>query len=168
MFERSVIHILAHIEFVEADSAVMGERNILCVNEIAVHRCGPGILQFHMPEPGSCGFREDQVHSKYYFAPSTASYHSSRCELIGSGAARAEQGNRLRGLAHAAQIQICEAALDFASEKEIDHDIPIIHAPNGSVGIEFDAQARRTGGAKGKGGTFLNGHDSECYFFVGK
>ena len=53
-----------------------------------------------------------------------------------------------------AQIDVRGTTVGLVPEKQIEHDVPVIDPPDGAVGIQFETQAGRTGGAEGKCGGF--------------
>ncbi len=125
----------------------MSEHNILGVDEIAGDAGRTGILQFHLPEPRGRGPCKHKTQAEINGAPLPASEHAAFVGGVRCRTTRPEQRDRFHSILKAAQMNICQPALHLVSEKQIEHDVAMIHAPDGAVGVQLDADSRRAGDA---------------------
>ncbi len=125
----------------------MSEPNILGVDKIAGDAGRTGILQFHVPEPHGRGLCNHETQAESNRAPLPASEHAAFVGGVRCGTPRPEQRDRFHSILQAPQMNICQPAIHLVSEKQIEHDVAMIHAPNGAVGVQLDADPRRAGDA---------------------
>ena len=88
MLDRRMVHVLAHIEFIEPHRAVVGDADVLGVDQIAGDRFGPGVFEFHVPEPRLGRLRQHQSQAESKIAPRAAGDHAVPASLIRGRAAR--------------------------------------------------------------------------------
>ncbi len=100
-----------------------------------------------MPEPRGCLLGEHQRDGVADAEPGAGadqrSVRAGRLESRRAGGA--EQRYPLQRLRMTPQIQVGRAAFELVAEEEADAHIAAIEAANGTVGVDFEIQARATG-----------------------
>jgi hypothetical protein len=143
--QRRVVEILAREVFAGADEVVVGEPEILAVDDIDRQRLRVAIAQRHVPEPGCAVAREAQADTIAHALPHTAHGKAIVPLFEARGAARPEQRGRRRTAAETAQVEIARPAFHGVAAKQVEHQRFVIDARHRGVGVDGEAQSGGVG-----------------------
>ncbi len=138
--QRGVVEVLADVVLVEAHRAVMGQGQVLCVDQVQGGHGIAGIFQGHMPEPGRRRLRQDQRDGEANVLPGAGQRQTLAVKTHLRWTARAEQGDGLGHRAKPAEIQVRRTALYLVAQEQIDNNVLVIETADGAVVIHLHPQ----------------------------
>ena len=148
--ERRVIEVLADVVLVLTNGAVVGEREVLGVDQVDRQRPAADVLERDMPEPRGRVLREPQRHLEADVAPGSARREAVLADPEAGAAGGTEQRDRVAASVAPAQIEVGRPPLDFVARKQIHDDVAMIDAPERTVAVDLHAQAGCAGEADGR------------------
>ncbi len=140
-----VIEVLADVVLVQPHRAVVGQRNVLCVDQIDPACLACGVLQRDMPEPRRRRPGQHQRHAKAQARPLAGDLDAVPARADSARAAGPEQRRPFDAGAMAAQIEVGRTALELVAEKGVDHHVAVIDASDGAVPVHLHDQPRWAG-----------------------
>jgi hypothetical protein len=112
--ERRVIEVVADVVLVLANGAVVGEREVLGVDQVDRQRLAAEVLERDVPEPCGRGRREAQADLEADVAPGSARRKPVLADSVAGVAGGTQQRDRVVARVAPAQIEVGRPSLDFA------------------------------------------------------